>query len=737
MAAHPFTLPFFQGSCSSSLCNIALRLQSEKASLFARARFRASSTTYEANAQKTALQKGVLVEFKKDSGRIVLGVTQNREGKRNWSVIDQNADTYIVKPNQIKLVVPGTDNFSPQDVSRLLQEAELLQDPALLEIAWEEMLLEDKSTNIEELAMILYGSAAPEKCYSAYRLLASNPIYFKCKEDGYSPRYEPRPLAQVKELQSQQLREEIAQRKLLEFVEYVNSVMQLAFDERPTRGCWDSKDAFQTYLESLNAFALDMCKSPEIKNVALQVLEALKINKTSTSALNLLGQIRYFKVHENLQLLKLDLPVSFSAEAIAEAEVIKAKALYDVDKNSRVDLTALKVYTIDCDNPDEIDDGLSAVRLPDGRLKVWIHIADPTRWIEWKSILQKEASQRCTSIYLPTLTIPMLPKELGVDLLSLRQGQHCSAVSVSIILSEDGSVAEKMIENSIVSPTYSLSYEAASELLGLSLEEEESLSLLYQAALLRRQWRHSNGALDSFVPSVKVSVKDEQAMNPEITVCVEDQRSPSILLVTEMMLLCGEVIAAFGDEHGLCLPYKGQDFNGDLKDDLHSIPDGPARAVASFRCMLPSEMSYEQPIEHACLGLPGYVQFTSPLRRYPDLLAHYQVKAVLRNETPPITRAYLEAYMMAMFSKAKILKRLQSDSDRYWILEYLRREPVDRKYCSCLLRYEKDTTAVVLLLEVGLQNSMELYTERNVGDEFFVRVVDSQPRKNFLLLKET
>lgn len=56
---------------------------------FVRARFRASSTTYEANAQKTALQKGVLVEFKKDSGRIVLGVTQNREGKRNWSVIDQ------------------------------------------------------------------------------------------------------------------------------------------------------------------------------------------------------------------------------------------------------------------------------------------------------------------------------------------------------------------------------------------------------------------------------------------------------------------------------------------------------------------------------------------------------------------------------------------------------------------------------------------------------------------------
>lgn len=695
-----------------------------------------SKAPYEATSRKLALQKGVLVEFQKDSGRILLGVTQNREGKTNWSVIDQNADTYIVRPNQINLIVPGADNYNPEDVSRLLRDVELLQDPILLEIAWEEMVSSDKTVNIEELALILYGSAAPEKCYSAYRLLATNPVYFKCKDDGYSRKYEPRSLAQVKELQFQKSQEANAYKGITDFADHLKSLMQLPFDERPTRSCWDSKEAFQTYLESLRAFALEMCKSPELKNTAIQVLEVLKVNKTPASVVNLLIQIGYFQVHENLHLLKLNLPMNFSTEACAEAEAIKAKPLYDVDMDSRVDLTALKVYTIDCDDPDEIDDGLSAVRLPDGRLKVWIHIADPTRWIGWKSVLQKEASQRCTSIYLPTMTISMLPKELGVDFMSLRQGQYCSAVSVSVTLSHDGSVAESAIQNSIIFPSYKLSYEAASELLSFCLEEEVGLSLLYQAALLRSEWRHSNGALDSFVPSVKVRVNDEQTMNPQITVYVEDQTSPSTVLVTEMMLLCGEVIAEFGCERGLSLPYKGQALNEEIKRELQSLPEGPARAFASFRCMLPAEMSFVKPLEHACLGLPGYVQFSSPLRRYADLLVHYQVKAALRGEGSPIPSSYLEASMAAVNSKSKILKRLQSDSERYWILEYLRREPRERKYRACLLRIEKDASAIVLLCEVGLQNPVDLHIQRNIGDEFFVRVHDSQPRKSFLHLKE-
>ena len=215
------------------------------------------------------------------------------------------------------------------------------------------------------------------------------------------------------------------------------------------------------------------------------------------------------------------------------------------------------------------------------------------------------------------------------------------------------SIAESTIENSTILPTYKMSYEAASELLSFDLEEEVDLSLLYKAALLRKGWRNANvwltsrfypccscyifnvlrnccvylcqGALDSFLPNVNVSVKDEQTTNPKITLSVDDQSNPSTILVTEMMLLCGEVIAEFGFRKGLSLPYRGQAANEDAKKALQSIPEGPARAMASIRCMLPAEMSFQKPLEHAVLGLPGYVQFSSPLRRYSDLLVHYQV----------------------------------------------------------------------------------------------------------------
>lgn len=685
---------------------------------------------------KVFLQPGVLVEFTKDSGEIGVGVTQSREGKRNWSVLDQNAETCTVRPKQVNVVVPGAENFSPKDVCELLRQVELLKDPTRLELAWEEMLRNNKRVDLEELALVLYGSMTPEKCYSAYRLLTTYPIYFECKDDGYSPLYEPRPLEQVRQLRLQQLGEEIARRKILDFVTLVKSVMQLPYGERPKRTSWDSKAEFKTQLESMKAFALETCKSAEEKKDAMQVLEALGVTKNPAGAVSVMIQMGYFAMHENFDLLKLDLPIGFSKDALEAVSAMKANHPYDLDKDRRVDLTSLKVFTIDTDGPKEIDDGLSAVKLPDGRFKVWIHVADPTRWIGWNNILQKEASHRCTSIYLPTMTIPMFPMELATDFMSLRQGLCCPAISVSVILSHDGSVAETNVENSVICPTYKLSYEAATELLSLDMKEETELTILYQAAALRNKWRLSNGASNVFMPKAKVHVEGEETSDPKISISLEDESSPSAVLVSEMMILCGEVIAKFGGERGLPLPYRGQAQNEELNKEVHFIPEGPARSLALLRSTSRADMSFLKPLQHAALGLVGYVQFTSPIRRYADLLTHFQIKAVLRGETPPLSGGHLEASMVTVNAACKTAKKLQFDSERYWILEYLRRQPSNRKYRACVLRLVKNTNAVVLLMEVGIQSIVDLQHKRHLGEEIFVRVNDARPRKNFLLLKE-
>lgn len=112
---------------------------------------------------------------------------------------------------------------------------------------------------------------------------------------------------------------------------------------------------------------------------------------------------------------------------------------------------------------------------------------------------------------------------------------------------------------------------------------------------------------------------------PLIRLYVENQADPAMRLVSEMMILCGEVIATLGSYNNIPLPYRGQPQSNIDTSAFDHLPEGPVRSSAIVRIMRAAEMDFRKPIRHGVLGLPGYVQFTSPIRRYIDLLAHYQV----------------------------------------------------------------------------------------------------------------
>lgn len=133
------------------------------------------------------------------------------------------------------------------------------------------------------------------------------------------------------------------------------------------------------------------------------------------------------------------------------------------------------------------------------------------------------------------------------------------------------------------------------------------------------------GAIDATVPEASIKVTNPDSPKPVITMSVVDQAGRASQLVTEMMIACGEVLAAFGEEKNISLPYRGQASQEIPVDDIKAIPEGPCRAIALRRYLGRADMSFMKPIQHAALGVQGYVQFTSPIRRYSDLLAHYQV----------------------------------------------------------------------------------------------------------------
>ncbi|KAF6137806.1 hypothetical protein GIB67_040514 [Kingdonia uniflora] len=685
---------------------------------------------------KQLLQKGVLLEFQKDSERILLAVAQKPDGKKNWMVKDQNGVTSSIKPQQVTYIIPGVENFDHMEISDFLQKAENNLDPALLEFSWAELLEKNKSVTAEELAEIIFGSMEPLESYCAHLLLSNDEIYFSVVE-AKGPRsvYEPRPTIQVEELIRRKHATDVAEKELQDFVHLLKSVKAMSPTSKPSKGSWTVEEKSRHKIESLEAYAIDACKTDDQKRTATTILKAMGLPKLSSSAVNLLINIGYFPVHVNLDLLKLNIRTDYSDEILSAAENILS-VTSDPDEMNRKNLTHLKVYAIDVDEADELDDALSATRLQDGRINVWIHVADPTSLVQPGSKLDRDAMRRGTSIFLPSTTIPMFPEKLAMERMSLKQGKLCHAVSVSVILHHDGSIAEYKVDNSTIRPTYMLTYESANDLLYLNLEEESELKLLSEAAALRLQWRREQGAIDTATIDTRIKVENPDDVEPSINLYVENQADPAMRIVMEMMVLCGEAIATFGCFNKIPLPYRGQP-QSDIDASLFAhLPEGPVRSSAYVKIMRAAEMDFRKPIRHGVLGVPGYVQFSSPIRRYMDLLAHYQVKAFLRGDSLPFSAGQLEGMSSLVTMNAKVAKRLSNSSLRYWQLEFMRRQPKEKKFRAVILRFIKDRNAALLLVEVGMQASSWVSSGSKVGDEIEVRVEEAHPRDDVLSLKE-
>ncbi|KAL6853692.1 hypothetical protein ACP4OV_019721 [Aristida adscensionis] len=682
---------------------------------------------------KRTLQKGLLLEFQKDPERSLLAVVERADGKKNWMVTDQNGILSSIKPQQVTFVVPGIMNFDYSRIAEFLEKAQDLLDPTVLECAWMELSEKDKSITVEEFAEIVYGSKESLESYCSHFLLSRDIVYFVKVESRDYSLYQPRPPVQVEELLQRKIAKEAAEKEMEEFVHLLKSAKALPLSSKPPKNSWLMEEKIKQKIEALQAYAVDACDD-ERRRLAGNILKAMGFTRTSSAALKLLINVGYFPVHVNLDLFRYDVHTRYTEEVLSAAEELLEECP-DSDMHIRKDLSTLKVYAIDVDEADELDDALSATRLPDGRIKVWIHVADPTCLVKARSIIDREAMHRGTSIFLPTATFPMFPERLAMNAMSLQQGKQCKAVSVSVILQPDGSIAEYSIENSIIKPTYMLTYESATELLYMNLEEEEELRILQEAASNRALWRRSQGSIDTAMIEPRIKVSNPDDPEPNINLYVEDQSNPAMQLVSEMMILCGEAVAAFGFDNSIPLPYRGHPQSNTSVSAFSHLPEGPARSFANIGVLRAAEMDFQKPVPHGVLGIPGYVQFTSPIRRYVDLLAHYQIKAFLRGDSPPYSAGDLEGMTFIASMHVKVARRLHSSSLRYWLLEYLRRQPKGRKYKSVILKFIKDRMAVLLLAEVGIQATTVVSCGK-VGDEVTVAVETAHPRDDILSIRE-
>ena len=691
-------------------------------------------------------------------------------------------------------------------------------EPGALEMAWE-LLSDDASSaprTTSELCEVLFGEpGSGAALLAAHEVLADSPegkLLFKLEQGGWVVRSAD----SVRQLRLAAAREAAAAAEKRLFADAWAEAQRAPADAKPPSASWDGvgegitgKDEvvrrrraqWRRWVRSLEAAALERDAELNESNlchltraggsVAREEIErsfasvgegaavltwlntartplppsapkppttaspaGLQLSSTALASLVAAGR---WSVHENAAALRARIPMRFDAALLRAAEELAAHPPPDPDAAGRVDLSRLRAFTIDGAETKELDDALSVEKMPGGLTRVWIHVADPTRWMPLGEggevlsvpggLLDAEALRRGTSCYFPTGSISMFPPLLAEGDFSLRAGgQPVPAFSVCADVEEDGSVAAFFATPSLVSISYKLTYEGADQLLWAAAEEEPELALLSRVAVARARWREAQGCVTISMPEISLVVSgggvDVRGASGEAEVSLlceqpRDAGSGSRALVSEMMVLAGEVCARMAAEAALPFPFRTQPppLFPPSEMELDCLPPGPCRSVLWRSRMLPSQLAFA-PAPHSALGLAQYSQVTSPIRRYGDLLAHQQLKAHLRGAPPPYSQPQLAARAEAAAAMNAMATKAQRESERYWTGVYFAKvlSSGGGTYQATVLRYMRDdmSLASVLIGELGVEVPVRCLREVRLGEAVTVTCVAARPREGQL-----
>lgn len=404
-----------------------------------------------------------------------------------------------------------------------------------------------------------------------------------------------------------------------------------------------------------------------------------------------------------------DLPEEFGRrvrrEAAAAPQEVGAAELI-----GRLDLRSWRIVTIDGADARDLDDAVSISLTPEGNYYLGVHIADVSHYVAPGSALDREARKRGTSVYLPDRVLPMLPPQLSNGICSLNAGEDRLAVSVLMELDREGRLRKYDLVRSVIRVARRLTYEEVQGLLDGAGEAERrqygellrDLELMAELAMVLRQVRLRQGALDFDLPEVKVEL-DEKG---RATGLRKVERTLANQIIEEFMIQANRVVAEhlYWLEAPLLyrvhekpsptavtalneiiepLGYRLRWQQGleprhvqKLLQQAAGRPEERLVHSAVLRSMQHARYSPE-PLGHFGLATNLYCHFTSPIRRYPDLLVHRVLSRYLNGGLPPAEREALAARLFAEGEHASARERVAEEVERAALeikkIEYMER----------------------------------------------------------------
>jgi len=508
-----------------------------------------------------------------------------------------------------------------------------------IETAWE--LLAGSTTNLAELTELAYGDYSPAAAWDAWQLV-SDGLYFRGTPDAIEARTE----------------DDVERERAARAARAAEKQAWEAFLERLRTGETVPED--ERYLKDLDDRALGT--RPDSR-----ILRELGSSDSPEKAHALLLKLNRWDYRAN--------PYPQRANIITSPPAVELPSLPD---ENRRDLTHLPAFAIDDEGNRDPDDALSL----EGR-RLWVHVADVAALVTPDSPADLEARARGANLYLPELTVTMLPLE-ATRQLGLGLADVSPALSFGLDLSDDGTLQEVEVVPSWVRVTR-LTYAEVNDRM-----EEEPFRELYRLAQLSEERRRENDAVFIELPEIKISVEDGQVSIQPLPPL------PSRMLVTEAMVMAGEAVARFAVERGLPFPFTTQ-----VPPDSYERPESLADMFAVRRTLKRSQQT-SMPAPHAGLGLDVYARATSPLRRYLDLVVHQQLRAYLRGKETLGEQDVLERVgaAEAVTGSARLAER---QARRHWTLVYLLQHPEWRGEGVVVERRGARSTVLIPALSLEVQ----------------------------------
>ena len=351
-----------------------------------------------------------------------------------------------------------------------------------------------------------------------------------------------------------------------------------------------------------------------------------------------------------------EFPLEFSKEALTETEAVDK--IDEEDLTDRLDLTEKLIITIDGEDTKDIDDAISVERTENGYL-LGVHIADVSNYVKMGSSLDKEAYERGTSVYLADRVIPMLPVRLSNGICSLNEGVVRLTMSAFINFDNDGNILKSSFHKSYIKSTNRMTYENVRKLLSTKPQELcreyahliPMLEDMYSLYLLLSQKTKERGAIDFNIPEAK-AVFDKNGKTVDI---ILRENSFANKIIEEFMISANREVAKYLCENNTPALYrvheepnkerlentlnfiynKGYTRSASLRGIMEAV-SGTAQEAAFSTMLLRSMAKAKYKSEndgHYGLGLDDYCHFTSPIRRYPDLICHRALKAMIEKDT--------------------------------------------------------------------------------------------------------